>query len=102
MDGGRLNIAACWHCPAELTGRWPMQASVSNLLIDCDFRAIQLELADMATELQAARLMLYDARALDAMTRTHQTFGYAKTFVTDAGFNIANEALQIHGGYGCL
>ena len=69
-----------------------------------DFQAIQFKLADMATELQAARLMLYDAaRALDDNDpeRTKSS-AMAKRFVTDAGFNIANEALQIHGGYGYL
>ena len=58
----------------------------------------------MATDLQAARLMLYDAaRALDANDpdRTKRS-AMAKRFVTDTGFNVANEALQIHGGYGYL
>ena len=68
-----------------------------------DFQAIQL-LADMATELQAARLMLYDAaRALDDNDpECTKRSAMAKRFVTDTGFNVANEALQIHGGYGYL
>ena len=69
-----------------------------------DFQAIQFKLADMETELQAARVMLYeaaqrlDARAPDAT----RWCAMAKRFVTDAGFRVANEALQIHGGYGYL
>ena len=68
------------------------------------FQAIQFKLADMLTELEAGRLMLYaaaaklDAKAPDAT----QACAMAKRFTTDAGFRIANEALQIHGGYGYL
>ena len=58
----------------------------------------------MATELDAARLMV--RRAADALDQTrpqgHQVCAMAKRFATDAGFEVANEALQLHGGYGYL
>jgi alkylation response protein AidB-like acyl-CoA dehydrogenase len=69
-----------------------------------DFQALQFKLADMATELEAARLMVY--RAADAIDRADpQTTMYsamAKRLATDLGFRVCNEALQIHGGYGYL
>jgi alkylation response protein AidB-like acyl-CoA dehydrogenase len=68
------------------------------------FQAIQFKLADMATELEAARLMLYAAaQTLDANDpQKTKRSAMAKRFVTDACFQVANEALQIHGGYGYL
>ena len=107
LDGGRLNIAACSLGTAQrafdkaLTYAGEREQFGNRI---SDFQAIQFKLADMATELQAARLMLYDAaRALDDNDpeRTKRS-AMAKRFVTDAGFNVANEALQIHGGYGYL
>ena len=107
LDGGRLNIAACSLGTAQrafdkaLTYAGEREQFGNSI---SDFQAIQFKLADMATELQAARLMLYDAaRALDDNDpeRTKRS-AMAKRFVTDAGFNVANEALQIHGGYGYL
>ena len=107
LDGGRLNIAACSLGTAQrafdkaLTYAGEREQFGNRI---SDFQAIQFKLADMATELQAARLMLYDAaRALDDNNpeRTKRS-AMAKRFVTDTGFNVANEALQIHGGYGYL
>ncbi|MAI69256.1 MAG: acyl-CoA dehydrogenase family protein [PS1 clade bacterium] len=107
LDGGRLNIAACSLGTAQrafdkaLAYAGEREQFGSKI---SDFQAIQFKLADMATDLQAARLMLYDAaRALDANDpdRTKRS-AMAKRFVTDTGFNVANEALQIHGGYGYL
>ena len=107
LDGGRLNIAACSLGTAQrafdkaLTYASEREQFGNRI---SDFQAIQFKLADMATELQAARLMLYDAaRALDDNDpeRTKRS-AMAKRFVTDTGFNVANEALQIHGGYGYL
>lgn len=107
LDGGRLNIAACSLGTAQrafdkaLTYAGEREQFGNRI---SDFQAIQFKLADMATELQAARLMLYDAaRALDDNDpeRTKRS-AMAKRFVTDTGFNVANEALQIHGGYGYL
>ena len=69
-----------------------------------DFQAMQFKIADMATDLEAARLMIY--RAADAMDRADpQASMYsamAKRLATDFGFKVCNEALQIHGGYGYL
>ena len=69
-----------------------------------DFQALQFKIADMATELEAARLMVY--RAADAIDRADpQATMYsamAKRLATDLGFEVCNEALQIHGGYGYL
>ena len=69
-----------------------------------DFQALQFKIADMATELEAARLMIY--RAADAIDRADpQATMYsamAKRLATDLGFEVCNEALQIHGGYGYL
>ena len=107
LDGGRLNIAAC-----SLGGA---QAALDKALAYAgerkafgkpirDFQALQFKLADMETELQAARLFLYaaasklDRKAADASKWS----AMAKRFVTDVGFDIANAALQIHGGYGYL
>ena len=69
-----------------------------------EFQALQFKLADMATDLEAARLMLYRAAAaLDAGNpEATQHCAMAKRFATDAGFQIVNEALQIHGGYGYI
>ena len=69
-----------------------------------DFQALQFKLADMATELEAARLMVRNAA--DALDRRDpnatKLCAMAKRFATDAGFSVANEALQLHGGYGYL
>ena len=69
-----------------------------------DFQASQFKLADMATELEAARLMIRNAAAaLDREApRATMLCAMAKRFATDAGFKIANDALQLHGGYGYL
>ena len=107
LDGGRLNIAACSLGTAQRAFDKALayageREQFGNRI--SDFQAIQFKLADMATELQAARLMLYDAaRALDSNDpECTKRSAMAKRFVTDAGFSIANEALQIHGGYGYL
>jgi alkylation response protein AidB-like acyl-CoA dehydrogenase len=69
-----------------------------------DFQALQFKVADMATELEAARLMIHNAA--DALDRKDpqatKLCAMAKRFATDAGFSVANDALQIHGGYGYL
>ncbi len=65
-------------------------------------QALQFKIADMATELEAARLMVRNAA--DALDKKHpratQLCAMAKRFATDAGFEVANQALQLHGGYG--
>ncbi len=107
LDGGRLNIAACSLGGAQsaldkaLAYAGDRQAFGKAIN---QFQSLQFKLADMETNLQASRMMLYtaaarlDARAPDA----GKWSAMAKRFVTDACFDIANDALQIHGGYGYL
>ena len=107
LDGGRINIAACSIGGA----RAALEAARDHLLVReqfgrklAEFQALQFKLADMATELEAARLMVRQAAAkLDAGTPDATTLcAMAKRFATDAGFMVCNEALQLHGGYGYL
>jgi alkylation response protein AidB-like acyl-CoA dehydrogenase len=107
LDGGRLNIAASALGGAQLALdkalAYAKERSQFGKAI-ADFQATQFKLADMETELQAARVMLYEAagrldRKDPAATRW---CAMAKRFVTDMAFKVANEALQIHGGYGYL
>ncbi|MEO1550000.1 MAG: acyl-CoA dehydrogenase family protein [Pseudomonadota bacterium] len=107
LDGGRLNIAACAlggaqaALDAALTYAGEREAFGKTL---DGFQSIQFKLADMETELQAARVFLrqaawrLDTGAPDATKHC----AMAKRFVTDTAFQVANEALQIHGGYGYL
>ena len=107
LDGGRLNIAAC-----SLGGaRACLEAARAHLLERrqfghplADFQALQFKLADMATELDAARLMVWRGAASldqsDPQAVSHCAM--AKRLATDAGFHICNEALQLLGGYGYL
>ncbi len=69
-----------------------------------EFQALQFRLADMATELEAARLMIYNAAAKhDAGADDAALYSaMAKRYATDACFDICNQALQLHGGYGYL
>ncbi|HEV8032660.1 MAG TPA: acyl-CoA dehydrogenase family protein [Stellaceae bacterium] len=107
LDGGRLNIGAC-----SLGGaRAAMEAARGYMLERrqfgqrlADFQALQFKLADMATELDAARLMLRRAASSLDKVAPDATLhcAMAKRLATDAGFKIANEALQLHGGYGYL
>ncbi|RAI02409.1 acyl-CoA dehydrogenase [Acuticoccus sediminis] len=107
LDGGRLNIAAC-----SLGGA---QAALDKALAYMaerrafghalsEFQALQFRLADMATDLEVARTFLWRAAAaLDAKASDATTLcAMAKRFVTDAGSAVANQALQLHGGYGYL
>ncbi|MDA8870886.1 acyl-CoA dehydrogenase family protein [Rhizobiaceae bacterium] len=107
LDGGRLNIAACSLGGAakalELAQTYAGERNAFGKPIG-QFQAIQFKLADMATELEAARLMVHAAASkLDAKEPdATQACAMAKRFATDRGFDIANDALQIHGGYGYL
>jgi alkylation response protein AidB-like acyl-CoA dehydrogenase len=69
-----------------------------------EFQALQFRIADMATELEAARLMVWRAAvALEAEASDATLLcAMAKRYATDAGFEICNQALQLHGGYGYL
>lgn len=107
LDGGRINIATCSVGAAQgaltqaqsyLHERKQFGKSLAS------FQALQFKLADMATELVAARQMVrLAASKLDAGARDASTYcAMAKRFATDAGFMVCNEALQLHGGYGYL
>ncbi|MEM6748513.1 MAG: acyl-CoA dehydrogenase family protein [Pseudomonadota bacterium] len=107
LDGGRLNIAAASLGGAgEATSRalaYAQERSQFGSAIS-DFQATQFKLADMATEIEAGRALLYEAaRKLDAADPgATSSCAMAKRFVTDMAFKVANDALQIHGGYGYL
>jgi alkylation response protein AidB-like acyl-CoA dehydrogenase len=107
LDGGRVNIASCSLGGARLafdTAKAHLQTRQQFGKPLSAFQALQFKLADMATELDAARLMTYRAAAaLDAGDPlATQYCAMAKRFATDAGFEAANQALQLHGGYGYL
>jgi alkylation response protein AidB-like acyl-CoA dehydrogenase len=107
LDGGRLNIGACSiggarACLELAREHMTVRRQFGKPL--ADFQALQFKLADMATELEAARLMIRRAAAaLDAQHPDAATYcAMAKRFATDAGFEVCNQALQLHGGYGYL
>ncbi|MEM6412558.1 MAG: isobutyryl-CoA dehydrogenase [Pseudomonadota bacterium] len=107
LDGGRLNIAACSLGGAQDALDRALDYAQERKQFGkaiSEFQAMQFKLADMETELQAARVMLYEAATrLDAkMPDATRWCAMAKRFVTDTGFKVANDALQIHGGYGYL
>lgn len=107
LNGGRLNIAACSLGGAQ----WALDQAVKYVHERVAFgeplaekQSILFAIADMRTDLQAARLMVRDgAQAVDehAPDATMRC-AMAKRFATDAGFDVANRALQLHGGYGYL
>lgn len=107
LNGGRLNIAACSVGGAQAA----LDKTVPYLAERHAFgkplarnEALQFDLADMRTELEAARTLLWRAAAaLDAGAPDKvELCAMAKRFATDAGFEVANKALQLHGGYGYL
>jgi alkylation response protein AidB-like acyl-CoA dehydrogenase len=107
LDSGRVNIGAASLGGAQaaldktITYMSERKAFGKNI---GQFQALQFRVADMATELEAARLLLWRAAsALDAKDPKATLYcAMAKRFATDAGFDIANAALQLHGGYGYL
>jgi alkylation response protein AidB-like acyl-CoA dehydrogenase len=107
LDGGRLNIAACSlggaQSALEKSLAYMAERRAFGARLD-EFQALQFRLADMATSLEVARTFLWRAAAaLDAADpNATRLCAMAKRFVTDAGFEIANQALQLHGGYGYL
>ncbi|MBM3541033.1 MAG: acyl-CoA dehydrogenase [Alphaproteobacteria bacterium] len=107
LDGGRVNIAACSLGGARACldlAREHLKTRKQFGKALAEFQALQFRLADMATELEAARLMVWRAAAsLDAKTADATLHAaMAKRFATDAGFRIVDQALQLHGGYGYL
>ena len=107
LDGGRINIAACSLGGAQ----WALDRAVQYVQERFTFgeplaekQAVVFALADMATELRAARALVRDAAAAldEKAPDASMQCAMAKRFATDAGFKVANEALQLHGGYGYL
>jgi alkylation response protein AidB-like acyl-CoA dehydrogenase len=107
LDGGRINIGAC----SVGTARAALEEAVAYTKDRkqfgkpiAEFQASQFKLADMATELEASRLMIRNAAAaLDRRDpRATMLCAMAKRFASDTGSKIANDALQLHGGYGYL
>ena len=107
LDGGRLNIAACSlggaQAALDKALAYTAERTAFGKTLD-QFQALQFKLADMEIALQAGRIFLRQAAwKLDQGAPDATKFcAMAKCFVTDAAFQVANEALQIHGGYGYL
>ena len=107
LDGGRLNIAACSlggaQSALDKALAYMRERKAFGKRLD-EFQALQFRLADMAIGLEISRTFLWRAAAsLDAKTPdATQLCAMAKRFVTDTGFEVANEALQMLGGYGYL
>jgi len=107
LDGGRLNIAACSlgaaQAALDATLGYMAERKAFGRSID-QFQALQFRLADMEIELQAARTFLRQAAwKLDQGAPDAPKFcAMAKKFVTEAGSRVADQCLQLHGGYGYL
>jgi alkylation response protein AidB-like acyl-CoA dehydrogenase len=107
LDGGRINIGACSVGTARAALEEAMAYANDRKQFGkpiAEFQASQFKFADMATELEASRLMIRNAAAaLDAKhPRATMLCAMAKRYASDAAFKIANDALQLHGGYGYL
>jgi len=107
LDGGRINIASCSVGAAQATLNHAQQYIQERKQFGkplAAFQALQFKLADMVTELVAARQMIrLAASKLDQNDADKSTYcAMAKRFATDIGFQVCNEALQLHGGYGYL
>ncbi len=107
LDGGRVNIAACSvggaRAAMELSIAYAQERKQFGNKLS-QFQSIQFKLADMATELETARLMVYRAAKSLGSADLEATMhcAMAKRWATEIGSKICNEALQIHGGYGYL
>jgi len=107
LDGGRLNIGACslgaaQHCLEKTVTYLNERKQFGRPL--ADFQALQFRVADMATELEAARLLVHKAAIMVTEKHPDATMfaAMAKRKATDVGFAVVNEAMQLHGGYGYL
>lgn len=107
LDGGRLNISACSlggaQAALDATLAYMAERRAFGKSLD-QFQALQFRLADLETELAAARVLLHQAAwKLDTGAPDATKYcAMAKRFVTDAGSKIVNDCLQLHGGYGYL
>ena len=107
LDGGRLNIGACsiggaQFCLDRTVAYMKERKQFGTRL--ADFQALQFRIADYATELEAARLLLHRAAVAvgEKEPAAPQLAAKAKRFATDTGFEVVNGCLQLHGGYGYL
>ena len=112
LNAGRISIAACSLGGAQFALDRALRYVHERFTFGeplAEKQSVVFTLADMATELRAARALVRDAaRALDSKGTADEApdialqCAMAKRFATDAGFRVANEALQLHGGYGYL
>jgi len=107
LDGGRINIGACSLGGAQFALDTAMEYTKERRQFGqaiAEFQHTQFKLADMATELEAARLLIYQAaqKVSEGAHDATMAAAMAKRFATDVGFRVTNEALQLHGGYGYL
>jgi alkylation response protein AidB-like acyl-CoA dehydrogenase len=107
LDGGRLNIGACsiggaQFCLDRTVGYMKERRQFDTRL--ADFQALQFRIADYATELEAARLLLHRAAVAvgEGEPAATRLAAQAKRLATDTGFEVVNGCLQLHGGYGYL
>lgn len=107
LDGGRLNIGACSIGGAQFcldrTVEYMKERKQFGTRL-ADFQALQFRIADYATEIEAARLLLHRAAVAvgEKEPAATQLAAKAKRFATDTGFEVVNGCLQLHGGYGYL
>jgi alkylation response protein AidB-like acyl-CoA dehydrogenase len=107
LDGGRLNIAACSLGGAQAAFDKAVAYMASRKAFGTalnEFQALQFRLADMETALEVSRTFLWRAAAAldEKAPEATRLCAMAKRFVTDNCFDVANQALQLHGGYGYL
>ncbi len=107
LDGGRINISACslggaQRCLDEALGYTRQRRQFGQALTE--FQATQFTLADMETNLQASRALLYQAaeKVTAGAPDATRSAAVTKRFVTDTCMQVADRALQLHGGYGYL
>ncbi len=107
LDGGRINIGACsiggaQFCLDQAVAYMKERKQFGKEL--AQFQALQFRVADMASALEAARLMIWKAAVMveNKQPGATQMAAMAKKIATDCGFEVADEALQLHGGYGYL
>ncbi|MCC6744458.1 MAG: acyl-CoA dehydrogenase family protein [Acidobacteria bacterium] len=106
LDGGRISIAAlsvgCAQGAYEAAIRYSKEREQFGKPIS-SFQGIQFKLADMATEIEAARLLTYQAAALkDAGRGVTKQSAMAKLYASEVSVRVSEEAIQIHGGYGYI
>ena len=107
LNGGRINIGACSLGGAKSCIKQTRQYMLERIQFKqklAEFEALQFRFADMMTDLEASRLMIHRAaNALDTQDANAMTYcAMAKRLATDMCFNICNQALQLHGGYGYI